>query len=570
VFSGYGVGVTVVDRGESLAAWAPPPPGVTRRRSRLSELLAPEAFSESELVRELGAVADGRGQLAAYDAFLVAQMAARRPAQTDLTEDQPGHGVEGWSPARVPVGVSEFLVDELALMRGISLAAATGLAERSLALVHQLPATWEALADGLVDEPRANAIVRALAGQSEAAGGPVEPAVVAEVEAQALEWAQAGETPVRLRERTAAALIALDAAAADRRRKQAERAADVRVRSTGNGMSELIVELPAPVAAACRERVDTYARMAKEDGDERPIGQLRTTVASDLILRPWDSSREPVTAHLQVIAPLGALGALGALGGHAPASSTSPAVSPDDAHGRPAEADDTRPEPARVPTDEDAASVDGTPITHQQLRELLEELDSLCPGGLQAPTGGSLDIALVDPESGALRATVSRPGLQRLVRRGCADHPGGGCGCSLVDRPPPVDRYTPSAAQRRFVHARDRTCRHPGCRRSAARTDLDHVHAHADGGSTDCTNLCCLCRRHHRLKTHAPGWRFAMTADGTLSVTTPSGVTRTTHPPGLRPPAARGGAGTRSLGSAPADGSWILARRPDPDDPPPF
>ncbi|QXG76214.1 HNH endonuclease [Modestobacter sp. L9-4] len=508
-------------------------------------MLAPELCSEDELVREMRAVADGRAQLAAYEAVLVAELAARRPAQTDLTDDQPGHGVEGWAPTRVPVGVSEFLVDELALMRGISLAAATGLAERSLALVRELPTTWEALADGLVDEPRANAIVRALAGQSQSAGGPVEPAVVAEVEAQALEWAHAGETPARLRERTAAALIAVDAAAADRRRERAERAADVRVRSVGDGMSELIADLPTPVAAACRETVDAYARMAKDDGDERSIVQLRALALSDLILRPWDTSREPVTAHLQLVAPLPVvLRRVGAGTLLAPSAAD----------------DDTPAAPAWTPTDEDAASVDGAPITHEQLRDLLDQLDSLCPGGLQAPRGGSLDVSLVDPVTGALRATVSRPELQRLVCRGCTDHPGGGCGCPVTDRPPPVDRYTPTPAQRRFLHARDRTCRHPGCRRPAARTDLDHVQAHSDGGATDCANLCCLCRRHHRLKTHAPGWRFAMSTDGVLSVTTPSGVTRSTRPPGLRLPAGQQQLTSPQLVTSGAP--------PDADDPP--
>ena len=57
---------------------------------------------------------------------------------------------------------------------------------------------------------------------------------------------------------------------------------------------------------------------------------------------------------------------------------------------------------------------------------------------------------------------------------------------------------------------------------------------YACGGQTDCANLCCLCRRHHRLKTHAEGWLYVMTLDGVLSVTTPSGVTRTSRPPGLR------------------------------------
>ncbi|QNG35214.1 hypothetical protein F1C76_00010 [Geodermatophilaceae bacterium NBWT11] len=43
-------------------------------------------------------------------------------------------------------------------------------------------------------------------------------------------------------------------------------------------------------------------------------------------------------------------------------------------------------------------------------------------------------------------------------------------------------------------------------------------------------NLVCLCRRHHRLKTHAPGWVFGMDPDGTLHVTPPGGRTRTTRP----------------------------------------
>jgi hypothetical protein len=97
-----------------------------------------------------------------------------------------------------------------------------------------------------------------------------------------------------------------------------------------------------------------------------------------------------------------------------------------------------------------------------------------------------------------------------------------------------MDRYDPTPAQRRYLWTRDRTCRHPGCGNRAGWADLDHVVAHADGGATDCTNLCCLCRRHHRLKTHARGWHYVMTSVGVLTVTTPSGVTRVSRPPGMR------------------------------------
>jgi hypothetical protein len=101
-----------------------------------------------------------------------------------------------------------------------------------------------------------------------------------------------------------------------------------------------------------------------------------------------------------------------------------------------------------------------------------------------------------------------------------------------VGRPPSTAGYSPGAAQRRWLRARDRGCRHPGCTNRTGWADLDHVTPHARGGPTDCDNLCCLCRRHHRLKTHAPGWRFHLDPDGALTVTTPTGVTRISRPPG--------------------------------------
>jgi hypothetical protein len=222
-------------------------------------------------------------------------------------------------------------------------------------------------------------------------------------------------------------------------------------------------------------------------------------VLADLVLRPWDASRPPVTAHVTVVAPLPTLNG-----------------------------------PVRAPVE--PGEVDGQPITANQLRALLEQLDSLCPGGLQAPVGGTLDVAIVESSTGALRATVTRRELERLVRLGCVDHPAADCDCAILDRPGAVDRYRPIPAQYRFVRTRDRTCRHPGCRSQAAWADLDHVVPHGRGGATDCANLCCLCRRHHRLKTHARGWRFVMSPDGVLSVTTPGGITRTTRPPGMARP----------------------------------
>ena len=106
----------------------------------------------------------------------------------------------------------------------------------------------------------------------------------------------------------------------------------------------------------------------------------------------------------------------------------------------------------------------------------------------------------------------------------------------MLGAPADTDAYEPTGRQETFVKTRDRTCRMPNCAQRVGWADLDHVIPHSCDGATSCTNLCCLCRTDHRLKTFAHGWTFVMEPDGTLHVTTPSGITRTTRPPGLRRP----------------------------------
>lgn len=93
-----------------------------------------------------------------------------------------------------------------------------------------------------------------------------------------------------------------------------------------------------------------------------------------------------------------------------------------------------------------------------------------------------------------------------------------------------VDRYQPSAAQQRYLKARDPHCRFPGCRRPARLCDDDHTHDHAKGGPTDIRNLACLCKRHHTLK-HATDWTVRQLAGGTLEWTSPAGRPYLDHPP---------------------------------------
>ncbi|MGY1682053.1 HNH endonuclease signature motif containing protein [Geodermatophilus sp. SYSU D01176] len=145
-------------------------------------------------------------------------------------------------------------------------------------------------------------------------------------------------------------------------------------------------------------------------------------------------------------------------------------------------------------------AVAGTPITAAHVRDLLAQLDAI---GLQTPPGGSLSAACTD-DTGAPQAVATLRELRQAARRGCPTPPAGACGCPLIGRPEPTDAYQPTAAQRRFLHTRDRTCRHPGCDNRTGWADADHVLPHANGGATDCATLCCRCRRHHRPKTLAP------------------------------------------------------------------
>lgn len=84
------------------------------------------------------------------------------------------------------------------------------------------------------------------------------------------------------------------------------------------------------------------------------------------------------------------------------------------------------------------------------------------------------------------------------------------------------ESYEPPQQLRDFLIARDRTCRFPGCRRSALLSDLDHAESWDSGGATSPENIGALCRRHHRLKTHG-GWKIESFADGSCTWTSPLG-----------------------------------------------
>ena len=94
---------------------------------------------------------------------------------------------------------------------------------------------------------------------------------------------------------------------------------------------------------------------------------------------------------------------------------------------------------------------------------------------------------------------------------------------------PPEPHYRPSHKLAEFVRCRDQTCRYPGCTKPATTADIDHTIPYPYG-PTAASNLKCLCREHHLLKTFWNGWHDEQLPDGTVIWTTPDGRTHTTRP----------------------------------------
>jgi hypothetical protein len=141
----------------------------------------------------------------------------------------------------------------------------------------------------------------------------------------------------------------------------------------------------------------------------------------------------------------------------------------------------------------------------------------------------------IDPRT-ARRLAGTATGWDRLFR-----HPDTGV---LLT----VDRYTPTELQKRFLKARDETCRFPCCRTPASRADADHTIDWQHGGKTNINNLGYLCRAHHMVKHHTP-WTVTQLPGGVLEWTSPLGTTY----PDVPQPTVR-----------------FVALDTDPPDPPPF
>ncbi len=119
------------------------------------------------------------------------------------------------------------------------------------------------------------------------------------------------------------------------------------------------------------------------------------------------------------------------------------------------------------------------------------------------------------------------PVTAEMARKIVSDQPDCDWEFTALDQGKPVATGTlarrPNTGMKRRIRSRYRTCVHPGCRRPARQSDLDHTRDWAKGGKTSLDNLAPLCEHHHQLKDQ--GWSYRILDAGTFRFTSPLGHT---------------------------------------------
>ena len=537
------------------------------------------ALTDNELIGVLRAWRRQTSWAQARELAAVAELARRRPAERTAPEAAGG---------AFPATVSEFTADEVAM--ALTLTSRAAGAELDLALdMAVCPATAAALETGVIDLPRAKVIITAVSGLAGAHAAAVEAQILpraagmttgqlraavqravlaadpeaarrrreeAEQEARVEHWADPegtaslagrGLPPAaaltaskRLTQiatawkkhgavggmdllRAHAYLALLNGQGADSPPASLLPPGLVPVApgpAIGGGQHVASVSCPdggaaaasaaaAGAAAASAAAADTAAGGAAAGGTQVPSGPGHPGQGDGLaagapplpagLRGPGADGLPPAAGLINLIVPLTTLLGL------ADAPGESPGYGPLDA-------DTTRLL---------ARTLAGHPATRWQITITSPGGQALAHGTARGSAATAAPAASGGGQPGPARGESSRGWTLRVtaepVTTGSCDHRTAESG------------YRPSAALQRLVRARSVTCAGPGCRRAAARCDLDHTIPHDQGGITCECNLGPACRRCHRLK-QARGWRLEQATPGIMTWTTPAGRRYTTLP----------------------------------------
>ena len=516
--SGAGTGFAEGSPLDTLAAGMPLAGFADDAHARLA------ALTDDELVGVLRAWRRQASWAQARELAAVAELARRRPA-----EGTPPAAAPGAFPAKL----SEFAADEVAM--ALTLTGRAAGAELDLALdLAARPATAAALETGQIDLPRAKILTSLL--------GPLAPAHADAVEAQILPRA-AGMTTGQLSAALRRAVLSADPEAARRRREDAEREARVEHWADPEGTATLAGRgLPPAAALTASTRLTQIATAWKKHGAQGGMDLLRAHAY--LALLNGQATDLPPASLLHPDLIPGHPGPGGGPAGGGPAASQQPVASQQPASGgQHVPAGLRGPGPGGPPP---AAGLINLTVPLATLLGLAE-----MPG--QAAGHGPLDAAATRQLAHALaghpatrwQITITGPDGRALAHgaaRGTAgagrNGPGRGWAIAVTAEPITTGDcghrnaepgYRPSPALQRLIRARTVTCAGPGCRRPAARSDLDHTIPHDDGGITCECNLGPACRHCHRRK-QAEGWTLRQASPGVMTWITPAGRRYTTLP----------------------------------------
>ena len=432
-------------------------------------------------------------------------------------------------------GIDEFSGDELAWTLSWSRSYTHSQLLAAQQLFTRLPAVYAVFLAGRIDFVKADAFISVLYDLDDEAARRVADRLLD----RAGRW-----TLADLRERLRYHAGRADPAAAKKRyqRKVADR--DVRAHADVDGTACLAgSNLPPDQALAAQNRVARLARTARAGGDPRTLAQLRADAFLALLAGiPFQTTppTTPLTAEADALYP---------------AHTDEDDGGASDARRRGSDADPDSRSQTRNHQDTGDANEDG-PIGIGTFGEDIDpaqadswfETRNTDTGGNAMPATDNADTISRSETGNASPAAdggdrCACGGVQPKFRRGVVDLqvklstlmclnedpaliPGWGPVIADIARQVAEDREAnpawlwtvtdehgrvlhhghtrrrPTASEKAFVKARDRTCRARGCRRPAIDCDDDHRQEHANGGPSHRGNLCCLCtlcrRRHNR------------------------------------------------------------------------
>lgn len=369
--------------------------------------------------------------------------------------------------------------DEIGLRLRVGTRTAQRLVRRARALHGPQLATLEALETGQLDRTRADIIVDGLEG--------VVPQVAFLVEDRVLPGA-AKRTPTQLRRDVQRALIDVDPQDAEERFQRAKAGRYVsRPKPLPHGMAGIWAVLPAVDAMA----VDSYLQavavtMTTATAKATATATTSTTTATPATAGATSSGPGRDTRTRDQVRADALLDAIFATSLPASTATSDVGEPPEGTRGRSIEVQVVVPLSVLTGSDNETGQLRGYgAISAAEARRLAGDRDA------------TWRRLVTDPTTGVV-----------------LDHG--------------RTRYRPPAALADLVRSRDQGCVMPNCSASANNCDIDHTVPFPQG-PTSITNLGLLCRRHHRLKTHA-GWRLEQTQSGHFRWTTPAGQRTSTGP----------------------------------------